>query len=141
MPRKGMSKHREPIDPAYLEGLHNRCGELGIATPAEFADKLGVSRQTGYKWYSGQSPNIAAKDLFKVADALDCNPRWLLTGLGPKAAAFRPRSENELRIINAYRVSPEERRAIVDAWLQVEEKINADKLQNDVRFNRRGKHQ
>ncbi len=126
-------------DQGFVARLRDICGARGITTPAEFADFIGVGRTIGHKWWVGGTANMTGKALFLIADAFQCNPRWLLTGEGPKAAAFKPRSETELRIINAYRVSSEGERAIVDAWLEVQEKIYANRLQNDVYFTRRGK--
>jgi len=138
---KGVGRPMSIPDQGFTARLRDICEARGITTPAEFADFLGVSRAVGHNWWNGAVANVSAKVLFKIADAVDCNPRWLLTGHGPKAAAFKPRSETELRIINAYRVSSEGERAIVDAWLEVQEKIHTDRLQNEVLFNRRGKHQ
>lgn len=49
----------------------------GITSEAELARRLKMHRQTVNKWISGEVEYLEPEYLFRLADALDCNPRWL----------------------------------------------------------------
>lgn len=51
---------------------------------AEIGELAGVTRQASGKWADGG--NIKAKHLFKLADALGVEGRWLFEEIGPKKA-------------------------------------------------------
>lgn len=46
---------------------------------------VGVSRQAIFSIETGENKSMRPDNLFKVADALDINARWLATGEGPKS--------------------------------------------------------
>ena len=137
MPKKGEVGQRVEYDPGCVARLHEACADVGVTTPSEFADKLGISRQTGYKWYHGQAPNISGKDIFKIADALGVTARWLLFGQGLKYADS-PRTLQEQRLMAVYRVSSDSEKAIVHSWLDNQEILHAEKLRKGVRFTNKG---
>jgi transcriptional regulator with XRE-family HTH domain len=53
---------------------------VGISTPSELARRMKASRQTVHNYVSGQRDNPEPALLFKLADALNVNPRWLALG-------------------------------------------------------------
>jgi len=53
--------------------------------PAELAKAMGISPQSIYLVQSGDTKSMTPENLFKAADALEVNARWLGTGNGPKA--------------------------------------------------------
>lgn len=63
----------------FGERLLNRRNELGLSQD-ELARKTGVSRVTISKIELGDSQDTRSTNLFKIAEALQCSPRWLLDG-------------------------------------------------------------
>ncbi|QYJ79407.1 S24 family peptidase [Shewanella acanthi] len=58
--------------------VKSRRDELGL-TQLQLAKKVGVSSVTISQWESGDySPK--GKNLYKLADALECSPNWLILG-------------------------------------------------------------
>ena len=51
---------------------------------AKLAGEVGISRQSVFAWETGETKNVRPDNLFKAADALEVNARWLATGNGPK---------------------------------------------------------
>lgn len=60
----------------------------GIGSPAELARRMKSSRQTVHNYLSGQRDNPEPTQLFRLADVLHVNPRWL--ALGPPHAPGVP---------------------------------------------------
>jgi transcriptional regulator with XRE-family HTH domain len=63
--------------------------KAGLQKPADLARKLDVHRQTVSKWLNGDVDDLSPEMLFKLADALEVNARWLYTG--PPASPIKPR--------------------------------------------------
>ena len=61
----------------------------GLRKPSELANLLGVHRQTVGKWLNGDVEDLTPEMLFKLADALNVNPRWLYAG--PPESPIKPR--------------------------------------------------
>lgn len=62
---------------------------VGIRSPAELARKMQVPRQTVYRWTNGEGDKLTPEMLYKLADALNANARWLAEG--PPWSPVRPR--------------------------------------------------
>lgn len=60
-----------------------RINFLGVR-PAAVAREAGMSRAAVAHWANGGCRNLAMRNLFPVAKALRCSPRWLATGEGPE---------------------------------------------------------
>ena len=98
----GMRKPKTTLS----ERIQDAARVQGIHTPAEFADRLKVGRQIGHKWWKGNTPNLRAADLFRIADALQVSPRWLLAGDAPMTRG-KPPTPDEQRALDLYRALPE----------------------------------
>jgi transcriptional regulator with XRE-family HTH domain len=61
----------------------------GIASPAALARKMGVPRQTVYRWVNGEGDKLTPQMLYRLADAVNANARWLAEG--PPHSIVRPR--------------------------------------------------
>lgn len=61
----------------------------GIRSPAELARKMEVPRQTVYRWTRGEGDKLTPEMLYRLADALNANARWIAEG--PPWSPVRPR--------------------------------------------------
>jgi transcriptional regulator with XRE-family HTH domain len=52
----------------------------GIHTPAELARRAKLHRQAVHKYLAGENEKLTPEKLFKLADALRVNARWLAFG-------------------------------------------------------------
>lgn len=52
----------------------------GIRTPAELARRAKLHRQMVHKYLTGENEKLTPEKLFRLADALKVNPRWLAFG-------------------------------------------------------------
>lgn len=92
--------------------IERMMSDRGIASTADLARLSGVQEQTLYKLRNGSSVAPSARTAGRLADALGCSVTWLLTG----AADWQEMSEDDRRLIQAFRaMSPEERAA----WLRL----------------------
>ena len=91
----------------FRDRLRDACKLVGVTTPAQFADRVKVSRQTGHKWWSGSTKNLRAIDLFDIADRLGVSARWLLTGELPMIRGQRTPTPDEQRALDLFRALPE----------------------------------
>jgi DNA-binding XRE family transcriptional regulator len=57
--------------------IQQKREELGL-TQEELGKKLGVSRQTIYKWESGSVQHFDRSYVQKMADLFHCSPAWLM---------------------------------------------------------------
>nr|WP_247718979.1 S24 family peptidase [Morganella morganii] len=78
----------------FGERLFERRSELGMSQD-ELARKTGVSRVAISKIELGDSQDTRSTNLFKIAEALQCDPRWLLNGDGAPPASFDKNVENK----------------------------------------------
>lgn len=62
----------------------------GIQSPAELARRAKMHRQAIHKYLSGEHEKLTPDKLFKLADALKVNPRWL--AFGPPETPVQPRA-------------------------------------------------
>lgn len=88
----------------------------GLRSPAELARKMGVNRQTVYRWTEGHGSKLTPEMLFKLSDTLDVSARWLV--IGPPENPTRPRrldpeTAELIQIRDALRDKPE----AVDQWV------------------------
>ncbi|ECM3181870.1 helix-turn-helix domain-containing protein [Salmonella enterica subsp. enterica serovar Newport] len=65
--------------PSFGERLLARRTELGMSQD-DLAKKTGVSRVTISKIELGDSQDTRSSNLFRISEALQCSPRWLLDG-------------------------------------------------------------
>ena len=63
--------------------IYNRRSELGL-TQAQLAHKAKCTKGAVSQWETGDVHNLRLDRLFRVADALHVEPRWLAVGEGPK---------------------------------------------------------
>lgn len=62
---------------------------VAIRSGAELARKMRVPRQTVYRWLNGEGDKLTPEMLYRLADALNANARWLAEG--PPSSPVRPR--------------------------------------------------
>lgn len=60
----------------------------GLTRPSELARRMKLSRQTVHNWTTGRGENLTPEMLYRLADALEVNPRWL--ALGPPNVPAAP---------------------------------------------------
>ena len=83
---------------AYFEGMdeapkligdriRERREELGMK-PVDLARAAGCSISAVMQWESNKTKNLKLDNLFKIADALGVEARWLSTGAGVKVKKF-----------------------------------------------------
>lgn len=86
----------------------------GIKTPTELARRLKLNRQTVHKWVNGDVDALEVDLLFRLAEVLDMNPRWLATREGGPQAP-RPLSMEDQRVLDLYRsLKP----GVRNSWVQ-----------------------
>ncbi len=88
------------------------AAELAGFNSARLASIVGVTRGTMARYWHGERL-LPADLLFRVADVLSVNPRWLITGAGQFAPTPEPDPDtagDEERLLGAFRrLSPEQR--------------------------------
>ena len=57
---------------------------MGNDSPADFAQKVGVTERSLHNYLSGQMPRLTVRT--KICDAYNINPMWLFQGRGPMYA-------------------------------------------------------
>lgn len=67
--------------------IHDKREAAGL-TVEELADKIGVSRQTVYKWEKGMVKNIDRDYIGKMAAIFHCEPDWLMHMDGQKEVSI-----------------------------------------------------
>lgn len=127
MTKKGAARTTVAADPAFAERLRNLAMERDITKPADFSRFVGVIPQTGYKWWAGQTKNISAADLYRIAERFEVRASWLFTGQGiKKPNPLLHVSEGwEARFIAAYRGASISAREIAHSWIRDQESKQA----------------
>jgi len=106
---------RQTLDRArFVEG-RGRTGAL--------ADRYAVSRETVRKWLTGLTlPELAR--IVELAKDFDVSFEWLATGrgqvhlgVGEKSPAYRRLTDNEGRLLDAFRNLPEPKRRLLVEFL------------------------
>lgn len=87
----------------------------GIRNPSELARRMKIHRQTAHKWFDGQSDNLTPEMLFKLADILHVNPRWLAFGQPESPVAPRQIDTEAEELIQIRDALPPDAR---DDWLK-----------------------
>lgn len=107
------------------ERLRETLVTAGISN-ADLARLVGVTRSAVTHWVNGTSPNIRPEHLFRIADALNIEARWLATGDGPK---IRQRlSAQQTKLLAAYHhLPPDAREAVATLMSGIAEKAGAYK--------------
>lgn len=102
-------------DPSYTLAGRIRIGmvQAGITNPTELARKMKANRQTVHRWVNGEGDKITPRLLFRMADILKVNPRWLALGEGSPTMPTDPSLE-ESEALALFRALPE---AGKQAWL------------------------
>lgn len=85
----------------------------GIDTAADLARRMKLNRQTIHKWLSGEVTKLEPAHLFKLADILGLDARWLAAREGEPQPALRITLELQ-RLIELYQALPEKMRR---AWI------------------------
>ena len=78
-----------PKDATLKDRIAAAMAAAGIRSPAELARRMGIQRQTVYRWTNGEGDKLTPEMLYKLADALNANARWLAEG--PPWSPVRPR--------------------------------------------------
>lgn len=119
-----------------------------IAIPAELARRIGVEPAAVYQWESGKTKTLRAETALALADELNVDVRWLVTGKSPKSppAAGPARVDADLlrqsivgaeRIIRSHRgagrISDNGRAELISALYDVlAEGVGIDRAENIV---------
>lgn len=106
---------RQMLDRARFEEGRGRTGAL--------ADRYAVSRETARKWLAGLTlPELAR--IIELAKDFDASFEWLATGRGQvhlavaeKSPAYRRLTDNESRLLDAFRNLPEPKRRLLVEFL------------------------
>lgn len=106
---------RQMLDRARFEEGRGRTSAL--------ADRYAVSRETARKWLAGLAlPELAR--IIELAKDFDASFEWLATGRGQiyllvaeKSAVYRRLTDNERRLLDAFRKLPENKRRQLLAFL------------------------
>lgn len=99
------------VMPATLSERLVDAMEMAGISNAELARLVGVTRSAVTHWVNGTSPNIRPEHLFRVADALNVEARWLAIGDGPRS---RQRlSAQQSKLLDAYHHLPPDAREAV----------------------------
>lgn len=76
---------------AYMSTLAERIRsariDARIAEPAELARRVSVRPAAVYQWESGATKSLKAETALALAETLNVNIRWLVTGKGMRAPA------------------------------------------------------
>jgi transcriptional regulator with XRE-family HTH domain len=73
----------------FSERLADAMREAGI-TAVALSAATGMSQSAISQWLSSKIKQLSAGHLFAVADVLGVEPRWLLTGQGPRKPRLPP---------------------------------------------------
>jgi repressor LexA len=77
-----------------LEGLWGRIQKaLGNEKATVIADKLGITKQSVYRWRDGEMPGL--DNLAKISESSGTSLHWLLTGRGPIRVGLAASYEGE----------------------------------------------
>lgn len=101
-----------------------RRTELGFSQ-VELANKIGVSKQTLYKYENDIITNIPSDNVEKISAALSVSPAWIM-GFSQPAALVPTTEEQEL--IYAYRSASEEIKNAACAVLGITRKKESSDL-------------
>lgn len=99
MPRKP-AQHTDEGKTVFQERLIDAMKVRGWNN-ATLARELQMNPQTTEKWVNGKTKNLRSPDLFKLADALQVSPRWLI-GLDANMAPGRKLDPDRLRALDLY---------------------------------------
>lgn len=78
-----MRENRRVSKGSFPDRLRDAMAKEGIKGPVQLGKRLKVNKQTASKWINGQTKNLSANDLFKIALGLQVAARWLWRGEGP----------------------------------------------------------
>lgn len=73
----------------FAERLADAMQETGI-TAVALAAATGASQSAVSQWLSQKIKTVSGDHLFAIADTLGVEPRWLLTGRGPRKPRLPP---------------------------------------------------
>jgi transcriptional regulator with XRE-family HTH domain len=85
----------------------------GIRNPAELARRMSLPRQTISKWLNNETKDLELSNLYKLADILDCNARWLALRDGVPQKPVEMDLEKK-RVIDLYQALP---KAVRASWV------------------------
>lgn len=86
-----------------------------IRSPAELARKMGIPRQTVYRWTNGEGEKLTPEMLYKLADATNTNARWLAEGSPWSPVRPKHLTPDQNMVLEIYsQLSPELR----DEWVK-----------------------
>ena len=106
-------------DEATLAGrIKIGMASAGISGSADLGRRMKVNRQTVHRWINGEGDKLTPEMLFKLADALKVNPRWL--ALGPPHSPVPPHipSPDQAEVLQIHQALDQlERGDAKDTWL------------------------
>ena len=70
---------------SLADRVQERLNALGMS-PTQLARAVRVKPPSISGWLSGATKTIKGENLLRAAQALQCTPHWLATGLGPKSS-------------------------------------------------------
>ena len=100
-----------------IKNLRERIGK----NQTEFADIIGVSKQTLYKYENNIITNIPSDKIEAIADATNSDPSYIMGWEYSKNDLKRIEklTADDIEIIEAYKSLPQESKAIIKAFLGV----------------------
>jgi transcriptional regulator with XRE-family HTH domain len=114
---------KDPIKTTFLERLNGALTAMTVDTksPTEVGKFLGVNKQTAARWLAGGEPSIGM--LFKIADKLKVNPRYLAEGTLPIEPEPRLDPREYEAVTQIFRVLAKHNKKALDEWLRSGRKL------------------
>jgi transcriptional regulator with XRE-family HTH domain len=112
------------VTPPQLVGdrIRERREQLGMK-PADLALAASCTISAVLQWESNKTKNLKLDNLFRIADALNVEPRWLATGKGPqeplKQWEIKIEREEALALAELRKALPEWRRYVLSLAFQM----------------------
>lgn len=117
--------------------IRSRRGQVGM-THREIAEAMGVSRMSVSLWERGETA-LSAENLIKLAEILQCNPVWIMTGLDNPYSNVPPAviDTEDMIILSLIKLLPSiEKERITN---ELREKVTYyDELYNELKSARQG---
>lgn len=99
--------------------LRGAMRAAGILKQTDLAAKMDLPRQTINKWLNGETKNMTHENLFRLADVLKVNAKWLT--LGGDFSPVQPKHlrPDETAVLSVFHQLEKLDVETCDAWLQI----------------------